>query len=151
MNTDQPQARAATSSQTPGLFMITLSKLVADKFGIDESYLQVPYSIKTRKREVIDARFFIQSYISCVMKHGPTHTGTYVGMDHASITHSTKVFSDRLFSDKKYQRTVKDILIEIKIGKEIGSLQLPKLNKLSKRKNMKPFDLVMDESGRVRP
>jgi chromosomal replication initiator protein len=77
-----------------------LDQVIADQFGIDPTMMR----IKTRKREVVEARQFAIWYrFRCLGHTAEVAAGTY-GQDHSSAIHASKTVCNLRQFDKSFRR-----------------------------------------------
>jgi len=77
-----------------------LDQVIADQFGIDPTMMR----IKTRKREVVDARHFAIWYRFRCLDQPPKEAAGVYGLDRTSAFHSDKTTCNLRQSDKAFRR-----------------------------------------------
>jgi len=95
-----------------------LGKVIADQFGVTPQSLDLPFT-KTKKREIVNARFFFMYYVSKVKRKGPTATGNKVGRKHADVIHACTQCCNRIDTEKDYRNRAMTVLSKIEQGRVI--------------------------------
>lgn len=103
----------------PGLVPVKpvpLGKVIADQFGVTPTALDLPFT-KTKKKEIVNARFLFMAYVSKIAGKGPTFTGNKVGRGHADVIHAVRQYNNRFDTEKEYRGKAMTVLQMIEAGK----------------------------------
>ena len=115
MNTNQSSLTASVLEQVK---QEPLGKVIADQFGVTPTALEIPFS-KTKKKEIVNARFLFMYYASKVKGKGPSCIGRKVGRGHADIIHAIRQAGNRINTEKDYREKYSHILLQIEQGRVI--------------------------------
>ena len=92
--------------QAEDLTVDRIQQVVCEHFNIEPELLQT----KTRKREVVQARYLAMYFCKSYTKASLSFIGTQIGKkDHATVLYACKVVNDMMETDRKFRIEVEEL------------------------------------------
>lgn len=90
----------------PGLECHSLIDVIAKEFKVDANTVFV----KTRRREIIEARQFYIFMVCKIIGKGPSVAGRHIGQGHANMIHACKEVENHIKTEKEYRKRAEKII-----------------------------------------